>query len=92
MLLFQEIIQNAEDAGASCVKFMYNKNDYRQLRGKKYSVNGLQQYQVLVLILIFFYVFFVLGCFFHVCFIFFVLLVRLLQLEEIPAGLKPTTI
>lgn len=54
VLLFQEIIQNAEDAGASCVKFIYNKNDYRHSSWKKYSVDGLQQYQVLVLILIFF--------------------------------------
>ena len=45
-IIFQEIIQNAEDAGASCVKFIYNKNDYRQLVGKKYSVDGLQEYQV----------------------------------------------
>lgn len=45
-IIFQEIIQNAEDAGASCVKFIYNKNDYRQLVGKKYSADGLQQYQV----------------------------------------------
>lgn len=47
-IIFQEIIQNAEDAGASCVKFIYNKNDYRQLVGKNYSVDGLQQYQVFV--------------------------------------------
>ena len=45
-IVFQEIIQNAEDAGASCVKFIYNKNDYRQSVGKKYSADGLQQYQV----------------------------------------------
>ena len=45
-IIFQEIIQNAEDAGASCVKFIYNKNDYRQSVGKKYSTDGLQQYQV----------------------------------------------
>lgn len=54
-LLFQEIIQNAEDPGASCVKFIYNKNDYRQSSEKKYSVDGLQQYQVPVLVLAFFY-------------------------------------
>ena len=45
-VIFQEIIQNAEDAGASCVKFIYNKNDYRQSVGKRYSADGLQQYQV----------------------------------------------
>ena len=30
------------------MKFIYNKNDYRQLVGKNYSVDGLQQYQVFV--------------------------------------------
>lgn len=62
-LLFQEIIQNAEDAGASCVKFIYNKNDYRQSSGKKYSADGLQQYQVSALVLAFFYMLFMIGLF-----------------------------
>ena len=49
--MLQEIIQNAEDAGASCVKFIYNKNDYRQSPDTEYSVDGLRQYQVFVLLL-----------------------------------------
>ena len=28
------------------MKFIYNKNDYRQSVGKKFSVDGVQQYQV----------------------------------------------
>ena len=50
-VMLQEIIQNAEDAGASCVKFIYNKNDYRQSHDTEYSVDGLRQYQVFVLLL-----------------------------------------
>ena len=49
--MLQEIIQNAEDAGASCVKFIYSKNDYRQSHDTEYSVDGLRQYQVFVLLL-----------------------------------------
>ena len=43
------------------MKFIYNKNDYRQLVGKNYSVDGLQQYQVFVTFLNTIF-----GCFFFV--------------------------
>lgn len=48
IITFQEIIQNAEDAGASCVKFIYDKNDYRQHPTKIYTSDGLKQYQVFI--------------------------------------------
>ena len=42
---FQELIQNAEDARASQVKFLYDKHSYSAREEKLYS-GGLRQFQV----------------------------------------------
>ena len=42
-MLFQELVQNAEDAGASHVKFLYDKNSYGT---EKLHSEGLARFQV----------------------------------------------
>ena len=63
-IIFQEIIQNAEDAGASCVRFIYDKNDYREHLSKIYTSDGLKQYQVFISISNFLFFFLSLLIFF----------------------------
>ena len=47
LILFQELIQNAEDAGASQVKFLHDKHSHGT---EKLHSDGLAQFQVRSLI------------------------------------------